>query len=200
MSRWSLFVTDYIFIDGSVFCSKKLYRILQAVYGLYRLAQECHRLHKPGHQLQKTAQRPSQQLTQTLPPLDKCVLASVTRLLLICHTEESPLLASLTSQEIPAPHQDQALEGSKIVTAQELLTSTTEQYSVSKTHVHQVEPVLGTTPIENWQLQNRNQPEDIMDILGTTAFRGYGHTPIQTLNGIYIRQLKQFLPLAEEEK
>ena len=85
---------------------KKLYRILQAVWGLYRLARECHRLQKPAHQLQKTTLRPSQQLVQTSPPLDKCVFASMTRPILICQTEESPLLTLLTSQEIPAPQQD----------------------------------------------------------------------------------------------
>ena len=39
-----------------------------------------------------------------------------------------------------------------------------------------------------------------MDILGTLAFDGYVQTPIQTLNGIYVNQLKWFLLLAEEAK
>ena len=56
------------------------------------------------------------------------------------------------------------------------------------------------TPIENWQLQDRNQPQDIMDILGTAAYEGYVQTPIQTLDDMYINQLKHFLPLAEEAK
>ena len=85
---------------------KKLYRILQVVWVLYWLARECHQLQKPAHRLQKTVPRPSQQLVQTSPPLDECVFASTTRPILICHAEESPLLASLTSQEIPAPQQD----------------------------------------------------------------------------------------------
>ena len=80
------------------------------------------------------------------------------------------------------------------------MTSTTEQHSISDTPIHQVESVLGMTPVENQQLQNRNQPQDIMDILGTAAFEGYIHTPIQTLDGIYVNQLKWFLPLAKEEK
>ena len=54
--------------------------------------------------------------------------------------------------------------------------------------------------MENWQLQNRNQPDDITDILGTVALKGYVQTPIQTLNGIYVNQPKWFLPLAEEAK
>ena len=39
-----------------------------------------------------------------------------------------------------------------------------------------------------------------MDIIGTAAFKGYVHIPIQTLDGIYVNQPKQFLPLAEEAK
>ena len=77
---------------------KKLCRILQVVWGLYQLAQECHQLQKPACQLQKTTPRPSQQPVQTSPPLDECVFASMTRPILIHHTEESPLLASLSSQ------------------------------------------------------------------------------------------------------
>ena len=56
------------------------------------------------------------------------------------------------------------------------------------------------TLVENQQLQNRNRPQDITDILETATFEGYVHTPIQTLDGIYVNQPKQFLPLAEEAK
>ena len=80
----------------------------------------------------------------------------MTRPILIHLAEEYPLLVSLTSQEIPAPQQDQASEEAKIVTPQEPSTSTTYQHSVSDTPIHQLEPVLGTTPVENQQLQNRN--------------------------------------------
>ena len=88
-------------------------------------------------------------------------------------------------------------ENQKLI-SQEPLTSTED--SISETPVCQVQPVLGMTPIENLQLCDRNQLEDIADILGTTAFKGYVHTPIQTLDGIYIQQPKRFLPLAEEAK
>ena len=53
---------------------------------------------------------------------------------------------------------------------------------------------------ENLQLQDRNQPEDIADVLGTTAFKGYINTSLQTLDGILVQQPKRFLPLAEEAK
>ena len=61
-------------------------------------------------------------------------------------------------------------------------------------------PVLGMTPKENLQLGDRNQPEDIADVLGMTAFKGYVNTPIQTLDSISVQQLKWFLLLAEEAK
>ena len=129
---------------------KKLYHILQAVWGLYQLAQECHRLQKPVCQLQTTVPRSSQQLVQTSPLSDEHAFASRTRPILIHHAEESPLLASLTSQEIPAPQQDPASEEAEIVTPQEPSTSTTEQHSISEIPIHQVEPVLGMTSMENW--------------------------------------------------
>ena len=62
------------------------------------------------------------------------------------------------------------------------------------TPISQVQPLLGTTHRENLQLQNRNQLEDISDVLGTTAFQGYVNTPLQTFNGIVVQQPKRFLP------
>ena len=60
--------------------------------------------------------------------------------------------------------------------------------------------LLGTTPQENCQLQHRNTPDDISDILGTCIYQGYVETPTQTLDGIMVNQPKIFLPLAEEAK
>ena len=60
--------------------------------------------------------------------------------------------------------------------------------------------LLGITPSENIQLQNRNMPEDIADILGTRAFQRYVDIPLQTLDGIIMNQPKHFLPLAQEAK
>ena len=124
----------------------------------------------------------------------------MTRPILTRQPEESPLLASLSSQEILAPQQDRASAGPEILTPQEPSTSTTDQHSISETPVHQVVPVLGMTPSVNWSLQDRNRPQDIMDILGAAAYEGYVQTPIQTLDGLYVNQPKCFLPLAEEAK
>ena len=61
-------------------------------------------------------------------------------------------------------------------------------------------PLLGAMPSENNQIQHRNRPDDISDILGTRVYQGYIETPLQTLDGIIVNQPKQFLPLAEEAK
>ena len=73
-----------------------------------------------------------------------------------------------------------------------------DRSSDNETPICQVQPLLGTTHRENLQLQNRSQPEDIADVLGTTAFQGYVNIPLQTLDGIIVQQPKRFLPLAEE--
>ena len=160
--------------------------------GCYRLAQECHRLQKPACRLQKPPLRPSQDLVQTSPLLDELVFALTTRPTLICQPEESPLITSLSSQEIPAPQQDQASIESELLTPQVLSTSTTDHHSINETPVHQVEPGLGMTPSENHRLQDRNRPQDIMDILETAAYEGYVQTPIQTLDSLYVNQPKCF--------
>ena len=78
--------------------------------------------------------------------------------------------------------------------------STAEVTSAGDTLVSQVTPLLGITPSDNTQLQNRNTPEDIADILGTRAFQSYVDMPLQTLDGIIVNQPKHFLPLAKEAK
>ena len=78
--------------------------------------------------------------------------------------------------------------------------STAEVVSTGDTLISQVTPLLGITPHENTQLQNRNTPEDIADILGTRAFQRYVDTPLQTLDGIIVNQPKCFLPLTKEAK
>ena len=78
--------------------------------------------------------------------------------------------------------------------------STAETIPEGDTLISQVTPLLGTTPSENTQLQHRNMPEDISDILGTRAYQRYVDTPLQTLDGIIINQPKYFLPLAKEAR
>ena len=78
--------------------------------------------------------------------------------------------------------------------------STADTIPEGETPVSQVMLLLGTTPSENTQIQDRNTPEDISDILGTRVYQRYVDTPLQTLDGIIVNQPKQFLPLAEEAK
>ena len=77
---------------------------------------------------------------------------------------------------------------------------TTEVTSEGDTCISQVTPLLGITPCENTQLQRRNTPEDVADILGTQAFQRHIEMPLQTLDGIIMNQPKHFLPLAKEAK
>ena len=76
----------------------------------------------------------------------------------------------------------------------------TKVTSAGDTLVSPVTPLLGITPHKNTQLQSRNTPEDIADILGTRAFQRYVDTPLQTLDGIIVNQPKHFLSLAKEAK
>ena len=80
----------------------------------------------------------------------------MTRPILICYTEQSPLLTPSTPQRIPAPQQDRAVEEPEIRTSQEPLISIEDRSSDSETPIHQVQPVLGMTPMENLQLRDRN--------------------------------------------
>ena len=92
-------------------------------------------------------------------------------------TEESTLK---TDSQPPKPAEDKA--------------------SDSETPVRQVTSLLGTTPRKNIQLQHRNSPDDISDVLGTCVYQGYVETPLQTLDGIVVNQPKRLLPLMEEAK
>ena len=74
---------------------------------------------------------------------------------------------------------------------------TEDKASDSETPISQVTLLLGTAPRETHQLQHRNTPDDISNILGTHIYQGYVETPLQTLDGIMVNQ---FLPLAEEAK
>ena len=80
------------------------------------------------------------------------------------------------------------------------LESTTDTILEGETLISQVTPLLGATPSKSTQIQHRNMPEDISDILGTRVYQRYMDTPLHTLDGIIVNQPKRFLPLAEEAK
>ena len=119
---------------------------------------------------------------QSAPPIDEYITGIQTRPTLVLD-DDSPLL---TPKEIFQPTKQ--------------LKSPAATTSEGETPISQVTPLLGTTPSENNQIQHRNTPDDILDILGTIVYQGYVETPLQTLDSIIVNQPKWFLPLAEEAK
>ena len=108
--------------------------------------------------------------------------------------ESTPPVLTPSTPRTPAPEEPTSRTVSQPLKAAE------DRSSDSDTPVRQVSPLLGTMPRENYQLLNRNTPDDISDVLGTRVFQGYVETPLQTLDGIVVNQPKRFLPLAGEAK
>ena len=131
-----------------------------------------------------------QPLQSALPPKDEYLVGTQTRQTLVIEDNSSPL----TPLTIEEPEQKETLQTKKQP------ESTTDTILEGETLVSQVTPLLGTTPSENTQIQHRDTPEDISDILATRVYKRYVDTPLQTLDGIIINQPKPFLPLAEEAK
>ena len=131
-----------------------------------------------------------QPLQSALPPTDEYLVGIHPRQTLITE-DNSSLLTPLT---IEKPKQKETFQMTK---QPGYIANTVPK---CKTHISQVTPLLGTTPSKNSQIQQRTMPEDISDILGTRVYQGYVETPLQTLDGIIVKQSKWFLPLAEEAK
>ena len=141
--------------------------------------------------LQKDKCAQVQQCLQSVPPpKDEYLEEAQSRQTLVIEDDSSLL----------APSSINRPECKETLVPMERLESTTEVTSAGDTLVSQVTPLLGITPCENTQLQNRNTPEDIADILGTRAFQRYMDMPLQTLDGIFVNQPKHFLPLPKEAK
>ena len=169
----------------------KIFCIWNIILGLYRVARECGHSQAPEPKLHKEKREQDQQpLQSTLPPKDKYPVGIQTRHTLVIE-DNSSLLTPLTIDEP---------EWKETVQTKKQPESTTDMILEGETLVSQVTPLLGTTPSENTQIQHRNMPEDISDILGTRVYKRYVDTPLQTLDGIIVNQPKRFLPLAEEAK
>ena len=136
-----------------------------------------HSLQEPACRLQEPTLRTDQDFVQTSPLWDELLFAVMTRSILVHQPEESPLTTSLTPQKTLVPQQDRASIEPEILAPQEITFlqpseifpstqehqeepvpsgSTTDHHPVNETPVHPVEPVLGTTPLENCWLQERN--------------------------------------------
>ena len=62
-----------------------------------------------------------------------------------------------------------------------------------------IQPALGFTPVEVHQAQN-DPTLTILQLLEIEPCKNYTETPLQTLDGLYVMQLKRFLPLMQEAK
>ena len=104
------------------------------------------------------------------------------------------------NDSLPAPSVATQPERKEILISLTRQETTTQATSTADTLISQVTPLLGITPRKSTQLQSTNTQEDVEEILGTRAFQRYVDTPIQTLDGIIVNQLKRFLPLAQEAR
>ena len=65
--------------------------------------------------------------------------------------------------------------------------------------IQPVEPIIGLTPEE--QCRREEDPNLTLDeFLGLSSCEDHISTPLQTLDGLYVNQPSQFLPLAQEAK
>ena len=163
----------------------KIHCVLKTVIGLYRVACQCRQLYAPMQKSTRNKQELNQRPIQTAPSTDEYTTGLQIRPTLVLN-KYSPLLTPLTTEE------------STSKTVSQPPKPTEDKASDSETPVWQVTPLLGTTPRENLQLQHRNSPDDISNVLGTRIYQGYVETPLQTLDGIVVNQPKRFLPLVEE--
>ena len=165
----------------------KILCVLNIATGLYWVVHQCREFHAPVPKSNRIKQELNQRPTQTAPLTDEYTTEFQIRLTIVID-EYSPLLAPLMTEE------------STPKTDFQLPKPTEDRVSDSETPVWQVTPLLGTKPREKIQLQHRNSPDDISNVLGTCFCQGYVETPLQTLDGIVVNQPKRFLPLAEEAK
>ena len=169
----------------------KILHVWNIILGLYRVACECGHSQAPMLKLQKEKHEQDQQPLQSAPPpKDKYLVGIWTRQTLVIE-DNSSLLTSLTIDEP---------EWKETVQMMKQPESTADTIPEGETLISQVMLLLGTTSHENTQIQHRNTPEDISDILGTRVYQRYIDTPLQTLDGIIVNQPKWFLPLADEAK
>ena len=161
----------------------KTFCIWYIIIRLYQAACECGHFQVPVPKLQKDkCAQDQQQLQSVPPPKDEYLEEAQPRQTLVIEDDSSLLAPSSINEP----------ECKETLVLTERPESTAEVTSAGDTLISQVTPLLGITASENTQLQNRNMPEDIADILGTRAFQRYVDTPLQTLDGIIMNQPKCF--------
>ena len=155
----------------------KIFCIWNIIIGLYQVAHECGHSQASMPKLQKEKRDQDQQSLQSAPPLkDEYLVGIQTRQILVIE-DSSSLLTPLPIDEPEWKETFQMMKQPK---------SIADTIPEGETLVSQVTLLLGTTPSENSQIQHRNMPEDILDILGTRVYKRYIDTPLQTLDGIIV--------------
>ena len=158
----------------------KIICVLNIASGLYWVARQCRHFQAPVPKLKRDKHELNQKPIQSTPLIDEYTTGFQIRPTLVLE-EISPLLPSLTTEEYTPK---------AVFQPPKQLKPTEDKASGGGTPVSQVTPLLGTTPSKNSQLQHRNTPDDISDILGTRVYQGYVETPLQTLDGIILNQPK----------
>ena len=159
----------------------KIFCVWNIILGLYWVVHECGHSQAPEPKLHKVkCEQDQQPLQSALPPKDEYLVGIQSRQTLVIE-DNSSLLAPLT---IDQP------EWKETIQIKKQLEFTTDMIPKGETLVSQVTPLLGITPSKNTQIQHRNTPEDISDILGTRVYKRYMDTPLQTLDGIIVNQPK----------
>ena len=169
----------------------KTFCVWNIFISLYQAAHECRHFQASIAKSKKDKCAQDQQLLQSVPPpKDEYLEEAQPRQMLVIEDDSSLLAPSFINEP----------ERKETLVLTERPEPTAEVTSAGDTLISQVIPLLGITPHENTQLQSRNTPEDIADILGTRAFQRYVDMPLQTLDGIIVNQPKCFLPLTKEAK
>ena len=179
----------YFNIFTSVFV--KIFHIWNIITGLYRVAHQSGHFQAPVPKIKRDKRELNQQPLQSAPPpIDEYIAGIQIRRTLVID-DNSSLLVPLMIEKPKWKEAFQLIEQPE---------STADRISEGETPVSQMNPLLGTTPSKNSQIQHCNTPDDISDILGTRVYQGYVETLLQTLDGIIVNQPKQFLPFVEEAK
>ena len=133
----------------------KIFCIWNIITGLYQVASQCGHSPAPVPKLKRDKCELIHKPIQSAPPKDEYTTGIQTRPTLVLD-DDSPLL---TQKEVLQPTKQ--------------LKFPVDTTSEGETLVSQVTLLLGTTPSKNNQIQHRNTPDDISDILGTRVYQGY---------------------------
>ena len=142
----------------------RIFCIWNIIIGLYRVAHQCGHSQAPAPKLKRDKHKLNYKPIQSALPIDEYTTGIQTRPIMVL--DDDPSL--LTPKEVSKPTKH--------------LRSPADTTLEGATPISQVTPLLGAMPSENNQIQHRNTPDDILDILGTRVYQGYVETPLQTLD------------------